>query len=407
MLIFIMAFLYNLLVKKTTKSTKLITISKYLTWMMEMEGAATECKGLVITTRGLGLAACDLCYVAASAGVAAPVYAMYRVFLGVAEAKLNACSKHLEGPMRALQHEYKVTPDMLDAPLSVPILPALIKHIIDAIDVITVGGTTYCPFVAAQKRDAAGELDPRPENLLLSSLRETVVTLSSPETSDLHRSWFKMYCPIPGAVWDEDDLLKNADEIIPEGYDWKKDLEGDMWPVHMFLISMQQKYPSMAAGPLSPTGARVSLAALISSWMVALLGEEPAWVWTAPPVLLRQAYEVRDGAHSSSKRVIGTYSIALMRRQQVGRAPRAAPSAAACAPAGRAPLAGGAARQRHARHVQRQQVGPCSEGGAQRGRVRPSSPCTNSLTYAPAPARSRSTSSAGVPCGRCTLAHSK
>ncbi|XP_073966939.1 uncharacterized protein [Choristoneura fumiferana] len=135
-----------------------------------MEGAATESKGLSITTRGLGLAACDLCYVAASAGVAAPVYAMYRVFLGVAEAKLNACSKHLEGPMRALQHEYKVTPDMLDAPLSVPILPALIKHIIDAIDVITVGGTTYCPFVAAQERDARGRAGPVPRESLAQQL---------------------------------------------------------------------------------------------------------------------------------------------------------------------------------------------------------------------------------------------
>ncbi|XP_073949708.1 uncharacterized protein [Choristoneura fumiferana] len=338
-----------------------------------MEGAATECKGLTITTRGLGLAACDLCYVAASAGVAAPVYAMYRVFLGVAEAKLNACSKHLEGPMRALQHEYKVTPDMLDAPLSVPILPALIKHIIDAIDVITVGGTTYCPFAAAQQRYAAGEMDPRPENLLLSSLRETVVTLSSPETSALYRRLFKKRCPIPGAVWDEDDLLKNADEVIPEGYDWKKDLEGDMWPVHMFLISMQQKYPSMAAGPLSPTGARLSLAALISSMarvgdlhapprrageplpeycgryhprgtnggtyykvadaempevdvvlgQVALLGEEPVCISAAPPELLRQAYEVRYGAYRSSKRVIGSYSIALMRVNQAMLCPPA------------------------------------------------------------------------------------
>ncbi|XP_073966111.1 uncharacterized protein [Choristoneura fumiferana] len=320
-----------------------------------MEGAATECKGLSITTRGLGLAACDLCYVAASAGVAAPVYAMYRVFLGVAEAKLNACSKHLEGPMRALQHEYKVTPDKLDAPLSVPILPALIKHIIDAIDVITVDGTTYCPFVAAQVRRC-----------------ETVVTLSSPETSDEYRYMFKERCPIPGAVWDG-YVLKNADEIIPEGYDWKKDLEGDMWPVHMFLISMQQKYPSMAAGPLSPTGARVSLAALISSRMVmghlhapprrageplpeycgrchprgtngwpyykvadaempevevvlgqvALLGEEPLWVLDAPHKLLRQAYEVRLGAHGKPNRVIGSYSIALMRVNQAMLCPPA------------------------------------------------------------------------------------
>ncbi|XP_073966383.1 uncharacterized protein [Choristoneura fumiferana] len=232
-----------------------------------MEGAATESKGLSITTRGLGLAACNLCYVAASAGVAAPVYAMYRVFLGVAEAKLNACSKHLEGPMSAFQHEYKVTPDMLDAPLSVPILPALIKHIIDVIDVITVDGTTYCPFVAAQERDAAGEQYPRPENLLLSNLRETVEALSSPKSSIAYRQAFKIRCPIPGAVWDQHDLLKNVDEIIPEEYDWRKDLEGDMWPVHMFLISMQQKYLSMAAGPLSPTGARVSLAALISNEM--------------------------------------------------------------------------------------------------------------------------------------------
>ncbi|XP_073962520.1 uncharacterized protein [Choristoneura fumiferana] len=335
-----------------------------------MEGAATECKGLTITTRGLGLAACDLCYVAASAGVAAPVYAMYRVFLGVAEAKLNACLPYLEGPMRALQHEYKVTPDMLDAPLSVPILPALIKHIIDAIDVVTVGGTTYCPFVAAQERDAAGGLYPRPENLLLSSLRETVVTLSSPETSDEYRYKFKKECPIPGAVWDEDDLLKNADEIIPEGYDWRKDLEGDMWPVHMFLISMQQKYPSMAAGPLSPTGARVSLAALISNRMVmgdlhapprrageplpeycgrchprgtyggiyhkvadaempeveavlgqvALLGEVPLWELVEP---LQQPYEVRRGAYIRSKDFIGSYSIALMRVNQAMLCPPA------------------------------------------------------------------------------------
>ncbi|KAI8440003.1 hypothetical protein MSG28_001441 [Choristoneura fumiferana] len=163
----------------------------------EYGGSRYGVQKLVITTRGLGLAACDLCYVAASAGVAppsTPCIASSRSGRGQAECMLEA----LEGPMRAVQYEYKVTPDMLDAPLSVPILPALIKHIIDAIDVITVGGTTYC-------------LSPR-------------------RSSDVvwQRHWFKTHCPIPGRRLDEDDLLKNADEIIPEGYDWKKDLEGDM-----------------------------------------------------------------------------------------------------------------------------------------------------------------------------------
>ncbi|XP_073949705.1 uncharacterized protein [Choristoneura fumiferana] len=143
-----------------------------------------------------------------------------------------------------------------------------------------------------------------------------------------------------------------------------------MWPVHMFLISMQQKYPSMAAGPLSPTGARVSLAALISNEMehlhapprrageplpeycgrchprgtngepyykvadaempeveavlgqVALLGEEPAWVWTAPPEL-QQAYEVRLGAKTRPNFFNDSYSIALMRVNQAMLCPPA------------------------------------------------------------------------------------
>ncbi|KAI8431394.1 hypothetical protein MSG28_015926 [Choristoneura fumiferana] len=350
-------FLYLIYVNDLTymvsQKSGIVMFADDTSLLFKMEGAATECKGLSITTRGLGLAACDLCYVAASAGVAAPVYAMYRVFLGVAEAKLNACSKHLEGPMRALQHEYKVTPDKLDAPLSVPILPALIKHIIDAIDVITVDGTTYCPFVAAQVRYAAGGLDPRPENLLLSSLRETVRDGGDPVLSgDVGR--------VPIYVQREvSDTGRRLGRLCPEerGRDY----------------SRRQKYPSMAAGPLSPTGARVSLAALISSRMVmghlhapprrageplpeycgrchprgtngwpyykvadaempevevvlgqvALLGEEPLWVLDAPHKLLRQAYEVRLGAHGKPNRVIGSYSIALMRVNQAMLCPPA------------------------------------------------------------------------------------
>lgn len=55
------------------------------------------------------------------------------------------------------------------------IFPLQIKMLIDSIGIVTdVNDVAHLPVVAQMRRDEDGNLQPRPETVLLSNLRETV-----------------------------------------------------------------------------------------------------------------------------------------------------------------------------------------------------------------------------------------
>lgn len=58
-------------------------------------------------------------------------------------------------------------------------------------------------------------LIPTPENIYLTNLRDVVVALADVRTERRIRQNFRMKNPIPGAVFNENFILTNPDEIMP------------------------------------------------------------------------------------------------------------------------------------------------------------------------------------------------
>lgn len=126
-------------------------------------------------------------------------------------------------------------------------VPVTIKKIIDAVGVLSHDDKVYLPVVAKTENNEG--LIPRPENVMLSSLRETVEALSDAQTPLIQRQRFEANCPIPGAIWNN-HLLMNADEIIPANYD--NNLRADILLIAPFLSRLQKHAPKMVGGALDP-----------------------------------------------------------------------------------------------------------------------------------------------------------
>lgn len=109
---------------------------------------------LSITTRGIGLGICHLTFISISyhENIHVPsCYSMYRVFLGLLEAKLEAIKSDLPVVPRLVEHMKQpgVNSDMLRAAQSVTIVPEPIRRIINAVGYVKFEEKVYVPAVAA------------------------------------------------------------------------------------------------------------------------------------------------------------------------------------------------------------------------------------------------------------------
>lgn len=210
---------------------------------------------LSITTRGIGLGICHLTFISISyhENIRVPsCYAMYRVFLGLLEAKLEAIKADLPLVPRLVEHikQPGVTSDMLRAAQSVTIVPEPIRRIINAIGYVKFEEKIYVPAVARDPIDRHGRVTPRPENVLLSTLRRTVEYLSDATTAHAVRRRFHENCPFPGAIWDENDILQNSDDIMPAGYNLYDDFRRESLLIAPYLVSLQKHVPKLVGGTL-------------------------------------------------------------------------------------------------------------------------------------------------------------
>lgn len=64
----------------------------------------------------------------------------------------------------------------------------------------------------------ADRLIPTPENIHLTNLRSVVTALADGRTERRVRQNFRLKNPIPGAIFNENFILQNPDEIMPAGY---------------------------------------------------------------------------------------------------------------------------------------------------------------------------------------------
>lgn len=100
-------------------------------------------------------------------------------------------------------------------------LPKPIELIINSIGTVNTGTCVYQPALPKDivaKVNGIDRFCPQPDRLTISNLRTTVAALADPTTPDEWRSSFFARSPIPGQVT-ESNLLTNAAEIMPPGYD--------------------------------------------------------------------------------------------------------------------------------------------------------------------------------------------
>lgn len=207
---------------------------------------------LTITTRAIGFGLCHLSFIAVSYHeINVPsIYAQYRVFLAIVEAKLESL-KHAY-PIAAsdpeMAYPYRVSAELLHVAQTVTVAPEPMKRVINAIGIVHHDEGIYIPTVAAPRRDDRGRFIPRAESILYSNLRNTVVALADANTPLRYRRHFEENCPIPGAIW-HDHLLMNADEIIPQDHDTEA-LRDDIALLGPYINKLQKHVPKMVDGTI-------------------------------------------------------------------------------------------------------------------------------------------------------------
>lgn len=212
---------------------------------------------LPVTSRNVGLSTVSLAYAATHyrQNLAVPdIYAMYRVFLAAFESKIITLRKQSGLLIRNPEAIYPHTAaraNFIEDIARFNAYPLAIKMIIDAIGVVTDSSdVAHLPVVAQVRRDENDNLIPRPENVMLSTLRETVEELADAETPLEIRRRFHENSSIPGAQWNNQHLLLNPNEIIPEDYDINENLGNDIMGLTPFMSSLQKAAPKLVGGAL-------------------------------------------------------------------------------------------------------------------------------------------------------------
>lgn len=218
---------------------------------------------LSITTRGIGFGICHLIHMSSYYDtIRIPnIYAMYRVFLGLLECKLEAIKTDPPVVPRLTEHTQTlgVTNHMLDVAKLVPIVPEPIRKIVNAIGWVEREEKIYVPAIAANS-------SPRPENIILSNLRAAVVFLADPNAPVDVRRRFHNNCPFPGAIW-RDDVVQNPNEIIPENYDKHNDFGQESLMIAPYLASLRTHLPQLLGGRLDFEELSGSASLLLSNEM--------------------------------------------------------------------------------------------------------------------------------------------
>jgi hypothetical protein len=209
---------------------------------------------LSITTRGIGFGLCHLVFLSSSYNnrITIPnIYAMYRSYLGVVEAKLQLIKRDYPLPARNSEstYDYQIDATVLSVAQTVTVAPEPIRRIINAIGIIKHEEKVYIPAVSTDRYDNRERFVPRPEALMLSNLRTVVVSLSNPQTPEVYRTRFEANNPIPGAIW-ANHLLQNPDEIIPANYDLQEGLRNDILVLAPYMAQLQKHVPKMIRGAI-------------------------------------------------------------------------------------------------------------------------------------------------------------
>lgn len=98
----------------------------------------------------------------------------------------------------------------------------------------------------SQKRQAVSEriLKPNPYTVTIKNLRKTVEALTQAATPVQYREYFRALNPLPGAIWSDDSIIMNPDQIIPSNYS-RLDFRDDCLAVQKLVGKLGSKMSSL------------------------------------------------------------------------------------------------------------------------------------------------------------------
>lgn len=156
-------------------------------------------------------------------------------------------------------------------------IPRLVAGFMEGIGTVTMqSGASYAPVLPLNP-DVNGVVWPRPDNVTILNLRQTVVALANPQTPEVVRAAFIQHNPIPGANF-VNNLLMNPDEIIPDGYGPQQMLV-DVGMAHQVYADIQKKAPKYIS--TIPKDSKGSLSILTSYEL-----NEPSGIPSCPDLLV-------------------------------------------------------------------------------------------------------------------------
>lgn len=139
-----------------------------------------------ITSRGVGFAACAFCKALSSyGGFEMPsIYAVYRSFLGIFEAKMRRAKIRFPA-VNPLPHdcrEFLLSPNWIEVMNTATIAPEPLFSILTSMGILKHGDEIFLPVMAKDEVDENGRFIPSPQVVVLSNLRSVVTALQDVRT---------------------------------------------------------------------------------------------------------------------------------------------------------------------------------------------------------------------------------
>nr|QYW05750.1 MAG: coat protein [Partitiviridae sp.] len=213
------------------------------------ETANQRAQMLSVSTRGVGVNLLTSIFTTTAYKNDIPtpnLYSLYRVTMAVLEAKIQSLKQNYPIPPRFSDEVAYLnnSADFERVCRSVIFLPKPLTTIVNSVGIVKNRNSIYIPVFNRDYNDSSDRFVPTPEGVRFSNLRKVVETLSDVNTPMQYRETFYERNCIPGAIWSEQKLLLNADEIIPAGYS-HDDLSRDGIRVTPWMSNVQKHVPKL------------------------------------------------------------------------------------------------------------------------------------------------------------------
>jgi len=230
---------------------------------------AQQVSQVPITTRAVGFLSNE-CYKRAvtqqpRAETVCNVNQLYRVSLAQHELQIDQAERNVQGLTDSVKRPKQDTflpDDLRQQVTSQPQTFSLIANLVNSTGNFDYQGQKFSVFVPPMKTvdvEAPAQpvettpkrvarprvrLVPDPYLVTLTNLREVVEALSDPRTPQNERSYFRRNNPLPGAKWNDEDLLINPNEIISPHYS-RRELREDCAALKSMLGLIGSKMASL------------------------------------------------------------------------------------------------------------------------------------------------------------------